>query len=258
MHSVYHVRDGTFTKPPVPGVRGWNGRKQGVEYAEMTLPLAQVGPLWRAVRRRSPKAWFPKTKDRHTPRLRLWANWGVDGQPGLIVTGWPQGPPESETGSENDFGAECGEENPPAEGGPAVVPPDAAAAAHAPALDNDRAADAAAGAEALAAAAVADDIATTPPAAAPALPLAGGVGGAPPAYSGSSEWYDPWPAGTVQSIRDLRSWLSEVEGRTVMADAVIHLSRRCVAEGYGVAGHEESTCTMCELPLQVHKVRPHA
>lgn len=139
-----------------------------------------------------------------------------------------------------------------------MVPPDAAAAAHAPALDNDRAADAAAGAEALAAAAVADDIATTPPAAAPALPLAGGVGGAPPAYSGSSEWYDPWPAGTVQSIRDLRSWLSEVEGRTVMADAVIHLSRRCVAEGYGVAGHEESTCTMCELPLQVHKVRPHA
>lgn len=158
----------------------------------MTLPLAQVGPLWRAVHRRSPKAGFPKTKDRHTPRLRLCANWGVDGQPGLIVTGWPQGPPESETGSENDSGSAGGEENLPAEGGPAVVPPNPAAAAQAPALDNDGAADAAAGAEAPAAAsAAADDVATTPLAAPPALPLAGGVGGTPSAYSGSREWYDP-------------------------------------------------------------------
>lgn len=86
-HSVYLVRGVTFTKPPRPRRACPNGRTQGVEYAEATLPLAVVGPLWQALRHRCSAARFARVQDQHTPRLRLWANWGVDGHPGMVVYG---------------------------------------------------------------------------------------------------------------------------------------------------------------------------
>lgn len=268
-HSVFLVRNVTFTKPQVPGFPGPNGRQNGVEYAEVTLPLAQVGPLWNGVRARCPAAGFHKTRDQHTPRLRLWANRGVNGHPGLVVFGWPVAPTQADSGT--DDAEEEGEHAPsdtPAEGVPGGVgvppraappPAPAAAAAH-----SDSAAHAGGGAEPPAAASAAADgpAADAPPDAPPpaaASPPAGSGGvvataAAPPV---SSEWYDPWPAGALQGTTDLWSWLSVVDGPAVMADAVIHLSRRCVAEAYGVAGHNEATCTACELSLQVHKVLPH-
>lgn len=88
-------------------------------------------------------------------------------------------------------------------------------------------------------------------------PAAATASGGAAAFLTPTEWYDPWPAGLVHATTDLWSWLAHVDGPTVAADAVIHLSRRCVGEGHHASAHVDSTCTACDLSLQVHRVRPH-
>eukprot|EP00168_Porphyra_purpurea_P009721 TRINITY_DN2387_c0_g1_i5.p2 TRINITY_DN2387_c0_g1~~TRINITY_DN2387_c0_g1_i5.p2 ORF type:complete len:209 (-),score=40.91 TRINITY_DN2387_c0_g1_i5:807-1433(-) len=85
-HTAFALSGCILEAPIEPTDVDHNGRCAGVDYVRLLLPLKTVGPLWHPLRGGSPASPFRKAKPTDDGFLSVWANWGVDGLPGAVVS----------------------------------------------------------------------------------------------------------------------------------------------------------------------------